>query len=137
MMRDRSPGGARCSGIGLERGAQPLAPSGMSIFAFVETLRWSPSKVREIAPAWLEGLTEADATRVGGWAKRLAFHVGIFNLVLGMGLAWTCRAFYMQAPTAKSLGIYFAIWLILAAAAAYYTQVPKAFKAQGVLGVAL
>jgi len=106
-------------------------------FAFVETLRWSPSKVREIAPAWLEGLTEADATRVVGWAKRLAFNVGIYNLVLALGLAWTCRAFYMQAPTAKSLGIYFAIWLILAAAAAYYTQVPKAFKAQGVLGVAL
>jgi len=106
-------------------------------FTFIETVGWGTATVRKIAPPWLEGLSEADAAGVVAWAKRLAFNIGIYNLVLALGLAWTCRAFYMQAPTARSLGIFFAVWLLGAAAAALYTQVSKAFIAQGSLGVLL
>ena len=106
-------------------------------FAYLEAVRWAPETVRKIAPSWLEGLSDADAAKVVGWAKRLAFNIGIYNLVLALGLAWTCWAFATQAPIAKSFGLFFAIWLLGAAAAAIHTQVPNAFKAQGALGVAL
>lgn len=106
-------------------------------FAYLETLKWGPATVHDIAPSWIGGLSEAEAAGVIAWAKRLAFNIGVYNLVLALGLAWTCRTFYVQAPTAKSLGIFFAVWLIGAAAAALYTHVTKAFIAQGVLGVLL
>lgn len=106
-------------------------------FAFIETVEWGPATVRKIAPSWLEGLSEDETARVVGWAKRLAFNIGVYNLALALGLAWTCRAFYVQAPTARSLAIFFAVWLLGAAAAALYTQVTKAFLAQGALGVLL
>ena len=106
-------------------------------FAYIEAIKWSPAKVRDIAPAWLEGLSESDAAHVVGWAKRLAFNIGVYNLILALGLAWTCRAFWLQAPTARSLGIFFAVWLLGAAAAAFHTQVTKAGIIQGLLGVGL
>ena len=106
-------------------------------FTFIETVRWGPATVRKIAPSWVKGMSDAEATSAIAWAKRLAFNVGIYNLVLAFGLAWTCAAFLMQAPTAKPFGIFFAIWLLGAAAAAIYTQVVKAFIAQGALGVLL
>jgi hypothetical protein len=71
------------------------------------------------------------------WAKPLAFNVGAYNLVLAMGLARTCWAFLKQPNLAGPLGIYFAIWLLVAAAAADYTKVYLAFAVQGALGLAL
>lgn len=106
-------------------------------FAYLEAVQWAPGTVRKIAPSWLEGLSDADAAKVVGWSKRLAFNIGIYNLVMALGLAWTCAAFATQAPTAKPFGLFFAVWLLGAAAAAIHTQVPKAFKVQGALGVAL
>lgn len=98
---------------------------------------WNLAAVRKIAPAWVAGMSDTAATGAVDWAKRLAFNIGIYNLVLALGLAWTCRAFAMQAPTARSLGIFFAVWLLGAAAAAIYTQVVKAFIVQGALGILL
>jgi uncharacterized membrane protein len=106
-------------------------------FAYVETAGWNLAAVRKIAPSWVAGMSDTEADRVIAWAKRLAFNIGIYNLVLALGLAWTCRAFALQAPTAKSLGIFFAVWLLGAAAAAISTQIVKAFVVQGALGVLL
>ncbi len=82
-------------------------------------------------------MSDIEADRFIAWAKRLAFNIGIYNLVLALGLAWTCWAFATQAPTAKSLGIFFAVWLLGAAAAAISTQIVMAFIVQGALGVLL
>jgi uncharacterized membrane protein len=104
-------------------------------FAFIETVGWKLDAVRRIAPSWVDGVKDAE---VGvAWAKPLAFNIGIYNLVLALGLAWTCRAFATRAPIASALGTFFAIWLLGAAAAALYTQVFNAVIAQGSLGVAL
>ena len=76
-------------------------------FAFIETIKWKFDTVREIAPTWVDGVKDA---AVGvEWAKRLAFNIGIYNLVLALGLAWTCRAFATRAPIASALGTFFAI----------------------------
>ena len=55
------------------------------------------------------------------------------NLILAIGLAWLTIA---GDEIAGSLGIFLAIWLLGAAAAAY-TKVMPAFYAQGALGVIL
>jgi hypothetical protein len=60
--------------------------------------------------------------------------MGIYNLVLAIGLAWTVVA---DAHIARSLGFYFSAWLLIAAAAACYTKVYLAAKLQGVLGLLL
>jgi uncharacterized membrane protein len=104
-------------------------------FAFIETVGWKLDAVRRIAPSWVDGVKDAEAGVA--WAKPLAFNIGIYNLVLALGLAWTCRAFATRAPIASALGTFFAIWLLGAAAAALYTQVFNAVIAQGSLGVAL
>jgi uncharacterized membrane protein len=71
------------------------------------------------------------------WAKDLAFNIGVYNLILAIGLAWTCRAFATQSAMADSLGVFFAIWLLGAAAAALYTRVWGAFVLQGIFGILL
>jgi len=58
--------------------------------------------------------------------------MGVYNLVLAVGLAWVAVA---GAAVAGSLGIFLAVWLLGAAAAAAYTGVMLAFYAQGALGV--
>src|SRR6267142_3200115 len=60
------------------------------------------------------GLAEAHIA----WAEPLAFNVGVYNLLLAIGLAWTALA---DATIASSLAIFFWIWLLGAAAAAFYT----------------
>jgi uncharacterized membrane protein len=105
------------------------------IFAFIEILRWEPATVRRIAPSWLEGLNDIGLAEAHiAWAKPLAFNVGAYNLLLAVGLAWTALG---DATIVSSLGLFFAIWLLGAAAAALYTRVVKAFVLQGLLGLLL
>jgi uncharacterized membrane protein len=120
--------GAAVAGIGA------LAHLG---FAYIETIGWRLHLVRRIAPAWLEGVEETLAQAHADWAKRLALNIGVYNLMLAIGLGWTCWAFAIASPMARALGLFFALWLVGAAAAAFYTQVFRAFVAQGTLGMLL
>jgi uncharacterized membrane protein len=107
-------------------------------FAYMETIGWRLGLVRKIAPSWLEDLDDVELAQAhADWAKRLAFNVGVYNLMLGIGLGWTCWAFAIQSPMARALGIFFGMWLLAAAGAALYTQVFRAFVAQGILGALL
>jgi uncharacterized membrane protein len=94
--------------------------------------------VKKIAPTWVERIDDPQlADTHVAWAKRLAFNVGIYNLVLAGGLLWTAVNFINGSQYADILAIYFAVWLLCAAAAALYTQVTKAFIIQGTLGMLL
>ena len=104
-------------------------------FFYKEALKWDVPFVKMAAPSWVE--------RVGGgekaipyvaWASDLAINVGTYNLVLAVGLAWVVIA---GSDVAGTLGIFLAVWLLGAAAAAYHTKVKLAFYAQGALGVIL
>ena len=104
-------------------------------FFYKEALTWDIPFVKTAAPSWIE--------RIGGdekalpyvtWASDLAINVGTYNLILAVGLAWVAIA---GADVAGTLGIFLAVWLLGAAAAAYYTKVKLAFYAQGALGVIL
>lgn len=107
-------------------------------FAYIETFGWGVPVVRNIAPSWLEGINDTKlAEEHVDWAKRLAFNIGVYNLMLGIALAWTCWAFAIQLPLAPALGKFFAIWLLGVAAAALYTKVFRAFIAQGLFGALL
>jgi Protein of unknown function (DUF1304) len=69
--------------------------------------------------------------RTSSGTKDLAFNVGAYNLVLAIGLAWTA------ASQASSLGMFFTVWLLIAALAAAWTHVWLAAGAQGLLGLLL
>ena len=93
-----------------------------------------------VAPSWLKPpklVPNLDPKDVVDWAEDLAFNVGAYNLVLALGLGWTCWAFLKQPNIAGPLGIFFAFWLLAAAGAAFYTKVFPAFALQGSVGVAL
>ncbi len=107
------------------------------VFAYQETIGWTREFVAKAAPSWIEGLEDDNAKEHIFWAKRLAFNVGAYNLMLAVGLAWTCWAFIQQPALAGMLAIFFAIWLLAAAAAALHTQVFLAAKMQGGLGLVL
>jgi hypothetical protein len=107
-------------------------------FAYQETHGWGAAFVAKAAPAWLghlppEELPPATVAAIA-WAEGLAFNMGIYNLVLAIGLAWVMVA---GAGQAGSLGIFLGLWLLMAAAAALSTQVYVACLAQGVLGLAV
>jgi uncharacterized membrane protein len=106
-------------------------------FAYKETLGWNREFVGTAAPSWIEGLDEDLSNKHIFWAKRLAFNIGAYNLMLAAGLAWNCWAFFWQQALAGMLGTFFAIWLLAAAAAALHTQVYLAAKWQGGLGLVL
>ena len=55
--------------------------------------------------------------------------MGVYNLLLGIGLAWTAVG---DATIVSSLATFFGIWLLGAAAAALYTRVVKACVLQRV-----
>jgi uncharacterized membrane protein len=104
-------------------------------FFYKEALSWDVAFVKKAAPTWIQ--------RVGGdesadpyveWASDLAINVGTYNLVLALGLAWVAIA---GTTVAGTLGIFVAVWLLGAAAAAYRTKVYLAFYFQGALGVVL
>jgi len=103
-------------------------------FSFIETLGWGFERVKRIAPTWLEGLNDKTAIERVTWAKRLAFNIGAYNLMLAIGLGWTLAA---DPSIGRQLAIFFGIWLLGAALAAHHTRVTIAFYVQGGLGVLL
>jgi uncharacterized membrane protein len=107
-------------------------------FAYKETIGWGAPFVTSAAPAWVEHLPAAQlppqTIAAITWATPLAFNMGIYNLVLAIGLLWVAVA---GASVAASLGIFLGVWLLMAAAAALWTQVYLAFVAQGLLGLAV
>jgi uncharacterized membrane protein len=108
-------------------------------FAYKETVGWGRAFVDKAAPAWIEPRDPNPDAHIA-WARRLAFNMGIYNLVLAIGLAWIVALAWPlvgDESLARSLGFFFAAWLIIAAAAAYHTQVHSAAKVQGLLGVLL
>ncbi len=104
-------------------------------FAFIETYGWTPETVKRLAPSWFEGLKDSVAAEHQvAWAKRFAFNMGAYNLMLAIGLGWTLWA---DPSIGRQLAIFFGIWLLVAAAAARYIRVVRAFYSQGILGVLL
>lgn len=116
-------------------------------FAYKEAYGWEPKFVEKVAPAWMKYLPKKDWRESSPegklieetkdhvrWAGKLAFNMGAYNFVLAIGLAWLLIA---GADVAASLGVFLGIWLLVAAAAAYRTEVYPAFKAQGLLGLTL
>jgi uncharacterized membrane protein len=108
------------------------------IFAWKEAIGWGPAFVTKAAPAWVDHLPVTRLTpeyvAAMKWAEPLAFNMGIYNLVLAIGLLWVAVA---GASVAGSLGVFLGVWLLLAAAAALWTQVYPAFAIQGLLGLAV
>ena len=103
-------------------------------FVWMETGGWSTAFVGRVAPDWLTGLSEQETQDRVGWAAKLAKNVAGYNLALALGLAWVALA---GAPVANSLGVFLAIWLLIAAGAAALTGVHRAAVAQGAFGVLL
>jgi uncharacterized membrane protein len=102
------------------------------IFALQETVGWGPKFVRRAAKAWID--PQEDAKVIDShvaWARRLAFNMGAYNLVLAIGLAWVAVA---GAPVAGTLGIFLAVSLLVAAPAAGVTQVYPALVAKACSG---
>ena len=104
------------------------------IFAYQETIGWGRKFVEKAAGAWIDPNDPHGTDAHIGWAKNLAFNIGIYNLVLAIGLAWTALS---DINIRGSLGIFFSVWLLGAAAAAAYTRVYAACVVQGILGLLL
>jgi len=103
-------------------------------FGYMETFDWTPDRVKSIAPSWFEGLTAATANNNVAWAQDIAFNIGVYNYMLALGLVWILWA---DPRIGRQLAIFFAIWHLVAAAAAHYTGVMPAFYLQGGLGLLL
>lgn len=104
-------------------------------FFYKEAIKWDVRFVERAAPSWIERVEgRKKAESYVAWSKDLAINMGAYNLILAVGLAWVAIA---GADVAGSLGIFLAVWLLGAAAAAAYTKVKLAFYAQGAIGVIL
>jgi uncharacterized membrane protein len=108
------------------------------IFAYKEMFDWHRPFVQKAARAWInrkdtDAVTESNIS----WAKRLAFNMGSYNLLLALGLAATAWAAAIDDPAAAWLGPLFGTWLLGAAAAAGITRVYPALALQGALGLIL
>src|SRR5712691_647989 len=94
-------------------------------FFYKEAVAWNIDFVEKVAPTWITkyGGKEQAISHVK-WATELAINFGTYNLVLAIGLGWVAVA---GASVSGTLGIFLAVWLLGAAAAAYYTEVKPAF----------
>jgi uncharacterized membrane protein len=104
------------------------------IFAFKESIGWDVAFVNKAAPSWNLGLTLNEASERVTWARHLAANVAAYNLALAAGLAWVA---VVGAAVAGTMGVFMAIWLLLAAVAAALTGVRLAAVLQGGLGLLL
>jgi uncharacterized membrane protein len=102
-------------------------------FAYQESVGWGADFVSIAAPSWMKRLNEDPVT----WARKLAYNVAAYNLMLAVGLGWTCWAIHKRQAIAGPLGMFFAIWLLVAAVAALCTKVFLAFALQGAAGALL
>src|SRR4051812_5410822 len=107
------------------------------LFAYQEILGWNLEFVQRVAPSWVKDLDDKVARDHVHWARQLAANVGAYNLVLAVGLAWTCWGFFKRSSLTYSLGLFLGFWLLVAAIAAVRTEVFLAACLQGALGVLL
>jgi uncharacterized membrane protein len=119
--------------FGFLQGAALLGAFAQIFFAYKETVGWGREFVDKAAPAWIDPKDPNTDAHID-WARHLARNMGVYNLVLAIGLAWTVVA---DASIVGSLGFFFSAWLLIAAAAAYYTGVYSAAALQGGLGLLL
>jgi hypothetical protein len=115
-----------------------VAAAAHAYFAYGEALNWGRDLVAKVAPKWLmddagHSLPDEQIKSVVGWASNLAFNMGMYNLMLAVGLAWVA----LRGAVLASLGVFFALWLLVAAGVAWYTGVVMAFYMQGALGILL
>jgi uncharacterized membrane protein len=104
-------------------------------FFYKEAIDWDVDFVRRAAPSWIRpDMSAEDADSHVSWARNLAINMGTYNLILAIGLAWLAIE---GEDLSGSLGIFLAVWLLGAAAAAAYTKVRLAFYVQGALGMIL
>ncbi|MFO1035712.1 MAG: DUF1304 family protein [Geminicoccaceae bacterium] len=132
-----------------------VAGVAQAYFAFLELRQWGVDFVAKQTRGW-EGPvkdainafrrrgelnpphTESELTEVCvSWAKPLATNLGVYNLMIALALFWTAIAGWQGQPIAVSLGVALGLFLLGAGLAARATGVPRAFIAQGSLGIAL
>lgn len=105
------------------------------IFAFRETVGWSTGFVERVAPDWVQrSRNHAEFDRQVDWAAPLAANLAAYNLALALGLFWLAWA---GAAVAGTLGLFLALWLLIAAFAAWRTGVMLGAWIQGGLGILL
>jgi len=108
------------------------------IFAGTEIFGWGGCFVALAAPSWVDHQAAKDLApqfRLNiEWAGKLAHNMGVYNLAMAIGLAWLA---FGGKTHANPLGIFLAIWLLLAAAGAGLTEVYGALVIQVGLGLVL
>lgn len=127
----------RYANIGL-RLVAALAAAMQLLFFYLEAFRWDQEFVHSAAPDWVDnaevGQISPQIVQSISWAERLATNMGVYNLVLAIGLVWLA---YEGRTAARGLGLFLSLWLLVAAVAAASTGVPMAFKFQGGAGLVL
>ncbi len=105
------------------------------LFAFRETVGWSTGFVERVAPDWsARARNHAEFDRHVEWAAPLAANMAGYNLALALGLFWLAFA---GAAVAGTLGVFLALFLLIAAFAAWRTGVVLGAWIQGGLGLLL
>ena len=104
-------------------------------FAVAEMVFWTGGFAAFATRRWpLKDDTPETIARHIEWAAPLAQNVGAYNLALALGLAWVAAG---GVSATRPLGIFLALWLLIAAAAAGWTGIYVALLIQGALGLAL
>lgn len=105
------------------------------MFAFRETVGWSTGFVEQVAPDWAQrSRNHAEFDRQVDWAAPLAANMAGYNLALAIGFVWLAVA---GTAVAGTLGLFLAIFLLIAAFAAWRTGVMLGAWIQGGLGIIL
>src|SRR5689334_8556518 len=109
-----------------------------AFFAYEETVGWGPAFVGRVAKGW-RNRDEDERTNNAhiAWAKRLAFNIGAYNLLLAVGFAAAAWQAYLHDAMAVPFAMFLGLFLLGAALAAGITKVYPALAVQGILGVLL
>lgn len=101
-------------------------------FAALEIGRWNLATVKRLAPSWFDDpVFAANATDHVRFTRPLAANIGAYNAMVAVGLAWTALT------GDPALARYLAAFLLVAAAVAWLTGVPRAAYLQGAMGIGL
>ena len=104
-------------------------------FAFAEMARWKSGFAARATKRWtLKTDTTATVGQHIEWSAPLALNVGAYNLALALGLAWVAAK---GVAATRALGLFLAVWLLIAAIAAGWTKIYLALAIQGALGLIL
>lgn len=126
-----------------------LAGAVQTYFAHLELRKWDEDFVTKQTVDWDEPIERYLGQPINlhnlaklrklsiEWASPLAKNLGAYNLLVALALFWTAAIAWVESSTAPHLGLLLGLFLIGAALAALKTGVPRAFKAQGTLGLLL